>query len=179
MGPYKLSRSSYVKSFPASPASQEFDTAIRLKQTDHTPGITAEYNCFFGIADEIPSLVPGNSHVSNDIDHSSLLFVGQGPKTITNAGTGGLPQWFFFSKMDRKYTGSSIPRFTQAQMKQQVEEFGDFKLSEHVTLKEIMKKTRSLSYLPLEEANHEVWTYGRIVCLGDAIHKMTPNVGTI
>ncbi|PMD35736.1 FAD/NAD(P)-binding domain-containing protein [Hyaloscypha variabilis F] len=139
--------------------------------------ITAEYNCFFGIADEIPSLVPGNSHVSNDIDHSSLLFVGQGPKTVTNAGTGGLPQWFFFSKMDRKYSGSSIPRFTKAQMERQVEEFGDFKLTEHVTLKEIMKKTKSLSYLPLEEANHEVWTFGRIVCLGDAIHKMTPNLG--
>jgi FAD dependent monooxygenase len=40
-----------------------------------------------------------------------------------------------------------------------------------------MKKTTSLSYLPLEEASHEVWTYDRIVCIGDAIHKMTPNMG--
>lgn len=61
-------------------------------------------------------------------------------------------------------------------MDQQVEEFGDFKLSKNITLKDIMAKTKSLSYLPLEEANHEVWTYGRIVCLGDSIHKMTPNV---
>jgi FAD dependent monooxygenase len=98
---------------------------------------------------------------------------------MANGGAGGLPQWFFFSKMDHKYSGSSIPRFTKAQMEQQVEEFGDFKLTEHITLKDIMAKTKSLSYLPLEEANHEVWTYGRIVCSGDAIHKMTPNVGTM
>jgi hypothetical protein len=81
--------------------------------------------------------------------------------------------------MDRKYSGSSIPRFTKAHMDQMVEEFGDFKLTENVTLKEIIKKTRTLSFLPLEEASHEVWTFGRIVCLGDAIHKMTPNVSQV
>ena len=78
--------------------------------------------------------------------------------------------------MDRKYIGSSIPRSTKAEMEQQIEQFGEFHLTEGVTLKDIMAKTRSLSYLPLEEANHEIWTFGRIVCLGDAIHKMTPNV---
>ncbi|KAH8810054.1 hypothetical protein F5882DRAFT_99982 [Hyaloscypha sp. PMI_1271] len=139
--------------------------------------ITAEYSCIFGIADEIPELIPGDSHVSTDIDHSSLLFVGQGSNAVTNAHAGGLPQWFFFSKMDRKYSGSSIPRFTKAHMDQKVEEFGDFKLTENVTLKEIIEKTGTLSFLPLEEASHEVWTFGRIVCLGDAIHKMTPNLG--
>lgn len=61
-------------------------------------------------------------------------------------------------------------------MEAQVEEFGDYHLMENLTLREVMKNTTSLSYLPLEEANHEVWTFGRIVCLGDAIHKMTPNV---
>ncbi len=122
--------------------------------------------------------MPGDSHVSRDIDHSSLLFVGKGDKGVDNSGVGGLPQWFFFSKMDRKYSGSSIPRFTKAQIEQHVEKFGDFKLSENITLKDIMAKTKSLSYLPLEEANHDVWTYGRIVCLGDAIHKMTPNVSS-
>lgn len=160
-------------------SSRWFRTSNHMNSTHTSSGITADYNCFFGIADELPELVPGDSHISTDIDHSSLLFVGKGSKEVTTAGAGSLPQWFFFSKMDRKYSGSSIPRFTKVQMEQQVEEFGDFKLTEHITLKDIMAKTKSLSYLPLEEANHEVWTYGRIVCLGDAIHKMTPNVSSI
>jgi FAD dependent monooxygenase len=62
-------------------------------------------------------------------------------------------------------------------MEAQVIEFSDFHLTDKLTLKEVMSKTTSLSYLPLEEANHETWTWGRIVCLGDAIHKMTPNLG--
>jgi FAD dependent monooxygenase len=61
-------------------------------------------------------------------------------------------------------------------MEAQVEEFADFHFTDTLTLKDLMAKTQSLSYLALEEANHEFWTYGRIVCLGDAIHKMTPNV---
>jgi FAD dependent monooxygenase len=62
-------------------------------------------------------------------------------------------------------------------MEAQVIEFSDFYLTDKLTLKEVMSKTTSLSYLPLEEANHDVWSWGRIVCLGDAIHKMTPNMG--
>jgi FAD dependent monooxygenase len=62
-------------------------------------------------------------------------------------------------------------------MEAQVIEFSDFYLTDKLTLKEVMSKTTSLSYLPLEEANHETWTWGRIVCLGDAKHKIPPHMG--
>ena len=135
---------------------------------DTISGITAEYNCFFGISDPIASLNVGDTHVSSDVDHSTLLFVSHG----------SLPQWFFFSKMDKKYHEKDIPRFTKNEMEEVAKEYGDFHFTEEVTLKDMLAKTRSLSYLPLEEANHEFWTYGRIVCMGDAIHKMTPNVSS-
>jgi hypothetical protein len=79
--------------------------------------------------------------------------------------------------MDKKYQGNDIPRFTKSEMKTKVEEFADFHVTSNLTLKDLMSNTKSLSFLPLEEANHECWAYGRFVCLGDAIHKMTPNVG--
>lgn len=131
--------------------------------------VKAEYNCFFGISEAMPSLSPGDGHVASDVDHSALLFVSKHD----------FPQWFFFSKMDKVYEGSSIPRFTKAEMKAQVEEFGDFHFTEDVTLKDLMKTTTSLSYLALEEATFENWTFSRMVCVGDAIHKMTPNVSTL
>ncbi|KAH7410698.1 hypothetical protein BKA64DRAFT_360443 [Cadophora sp. MPI-SDFR-AT-0126] len=130
--------------------------------------ITAEYKCFFGISSPDPSLVPGDSHTAADIDHSSLLFV----------SAGSLPQWFFFSKLPRRYIGASkIPRFTKEDMDAQVEEYGEFHITEHVTLKQLVDSSEKISFFPLEEANHEHWTFGRFVCLGDAIHKMTPNMG--
>jgi FAD dependent monooxygenase len=118
------------------------------------------------MAPAISTLIPGDGHAASGIDHSSLLFVSKH----------GLPQWFFFSRMDKIYQGSSIPRFTKEQMDAQVEEFKDFHFTEHVKLKDLMATTTSLSCLPLEEATFENWTYGRAVCVGDAIHKMTPNV---
>lgn len=129
--------------------------------------ITAEYVCFFGVSKPVAALKDGDLHTVFDIDHSSLLFVGQG----------SLPQWFFYTKMDRKYTGDEIPRFTRKDMEAQVLEHGQFQLCKGITLKDLMDTTMQLSYLALEEANHEVWTHRRIVCLGDSIHKMTPNMG--
>lgn len=59
----------------------------------------------------------------------------------------------------------------------QVLEHADFHVSETVTLGQLFETRKSLGYFPLEEATHDIWTYGRIVCLGDSIHKMTPNLG--
>lgn len=129
--------------------------------------ITAEYVCFFGVSAPIPELVDGDLHTVFDIDHSSLLFV----------GNDRLPQWFFITKMDRKYYGDEIPRFTSKEMEEQVLKHGHFQFCKGITLKELMDTTTTLSYLALEEAHHEVWTHKRIVCLGDSIHKMTPNLG--
>ncbi|KAE8445117.1 hypothetical protein EG329_013719 [Mollisiaceae sp. DMI_Dod_QoI] len=130
--------------------------------------ITAEYTCIFGLSTPIRTLNPGDGHVSTSIHHSSLLFV----------SSSSLPQFFFFSKLPKKHIGSnSIPRFTSSQMHAQVSEFQDFKVTEDVTLGELVRERKSMSYFALEEASHEVWTFGRVVCLGDAIHKMTPNLG--
>lgn len=116
----------------------------------------------------MPSVPEGESHVAADVDHSALVFVGKG----------GVPQWFFFSKMPQKYIGkANIPRYTKADMDAEVEKYGDFQAIENVTIKQLIDNTKTYSYFPLEEANHEHWTYKRIVCLGDSIHKMTPNLG--
>lgn len=129
--------------------------------------ITAEYACFFGVSAPISELEDGALHTVFDIDISALLFVGNGK----------LPQWFFIAKMDRKYQGHEIPRYTQKEMEEQVLEHGHFQFCAGITLKDLMASTTRLSYLALEEAHHVVWTHKRIVCLGDSIHKMTPNLG--
>lgn len=129
--------------------------------------ITAEYVCFFGVSKPIRGLLDGDLHTVFDIDHSALLFV----------GNRSVPQWFFIMKMDRKYSGDEIPRYTKKQMEEQVLEHGHFQFSAGITLRDLMDTTTALSYLVLEEANHDVWTHKRVVCLGDSIHKMTPNLG--
>ena len=129
--------------------------------------ITAEYVCVFGMSKPIPSLLDGDMSAINDIDRSALFFVTKG----------STPAWFFVAKMDRVYCGDEIPRFTKKQMEEQVSEHGDFQFNAGITLRDMLYTATELSYLPLEEANHKIWTHNRIVCLGDSAHKMTPNMG--
>ena len=81
--------------------------------------------------------------------------------------------------MDKKYVGNDIPRLSKEQMQQQIKENEDFMFTETVSLADLIKTTTSISFLPLEEASHAFWTFGRVVCVGDSIHKMTPNVSYI
>jgi 2-polyprenyl-6-methoxyphenol hydroxylase-like FAD-dependent oxidoreductase len=54
-------------------------------------------------------------HISQDIDHLALLFVGKN----------SVPQWFFGSKMYQKYQEHSSPRFTKPQMEEQVNRYAN------------------------------------------------------
>ena len=108
----------------------------------------------------------GSITTASDINHSSLLFTGPNSQ----------PQWFFVTKLNKKYRSPDVPRFTQAERDAKVIEYADFQLAPGVTLKKLMDTSIQSSFLPLEEANLEHWSWGRMVCVGDSIHKMTPNV---
>jgi len=61
-------------------------------------------------------------------------------------------------------------------MESKITENENFMFTGGVDFKKLRAATRNKTYLTLEEAKHEFWTWGRIVCAGDSIHKMTPNV---
>lgn len=137
-----------------------------LAQHSDKLDITAEYSCIFGLSPRMPNLEPGNMICVRDLGCSSLLFVA---KDL-------VPQWFFISKMDKLYRGSGIPRYSKSDMESIISKNKEFHLAPGVALKDLVASATQISYQALEEAYHNVWTYGRIICLGDSIHKMTPNV---
>jgi 2-polyprenyl-6-methoxyphenol hydroxylase-like FAD-dependent oxidoreductase len=42
---------------------------------------------------------------------------------------------------------------------------------------DIWKNRSTYTLVPTEEAQLKRWSWGRIACVGDCIHKMTPNMG--
>jgi hypothetical protein len=46
-----------------------------------------------------------------------------------------------------------------------------------IPFSKLWANTVSSNLVALEEAAFQIWTWGRIACLGDSIHKMTPNTG--
>ncbi|PYH49774.1 FAD-dependent oxidoreductase, partial [Aspergillus saccharolyticus JOP 1030-1] len=50
-------------------------------------------------------------------------------------------------------------------------------VSRDIFFGEIYNRTSSFTYVPIEESFQNQWSAGRFACIGDAVHKMTPNIG--
>jgi hypothetical protein len=130
--------------------------------------VSAEYNCIFGIGKPVEGPVrAGDSHRSYAEKHSTLSFVGQG----------GILYWFLFSKLDKRYYGKEIPRYTKEQMEEAAKAFDNIHMTDEITYDKVFEQRTFANMLCLEESQNEHWSSGRIVCIGDSIHKMTPNLG--
>ncbi|KAJ5201507.1 uncharacterized protein N7498_006170 [Penicillium cinerascens] len=127
----------------------------------------SEYNCIFGIAPATPGLNPGEIHRT----------YGQGYSFLAVIGKEGRVWWFLFTKMSRKYNGSEIPRFKQSDMDEHVLPYLSTPVTRSVRFSEIYERAFFRNMLALEESLYKHWFYGRMVCIGDSVHKMTPNMG--
>ncbi|KAJ6010818.1 hypothetical protein N7451_002230 [Penicillium sp. IBT 35674x] len=129
--------------------------------------MSSEYSCVFGISTATPGLVPGECHRTYGQDYSSLTIVGKNGRVF----------WFLFTKLDRVYTGSEIPRFSEENMDSLLAQYSDKPITDTVPFSAIHQHTVTKSFLALEEAFHTTWCMDRFVCIGDSAHKMTPNMG--
>ncbi|KAK3311782.1 hypothetical protein B0H66DRAFT_609095 [Apodospora peruviana] len=130
--------------------------------------LAAEYQCLFGICSLAPGLEIAAGDYGYDRDRSSLAVVGRGGRTY----------YFIFQKLDRVYRGTEIPHYSRKEAEKFAKAHSDMKIRPNVTFAQLWERTSSSALVALEEATFETWTWGRIACLGDSIHKMTPNIGT-
>ncbi|CAI7570007.1 unnamed protein product [Penicillium glandicola] len=129
--------------------------------------MSAEYNCVFGISTATPGLDPKDVHRTFGKDWSLLTIAGKGDNSY----------WFLYNKMDRTYYSSDIPRFKNVDIDEHVAPYLDKPVTGSVPFSEIYKRSTIQTFVALEEANFNHWCIDRFVCIGDSIHKMTPNLG--
>ncbi|KAK1717248.1 FAD binding domain-containing protein [Colletotrichum lupini] len=68
--------------------------------------------------------------------------------------------------------------FTPEQLEEYAERFADWPVAENITVKDVFKERYSAGGAGLEEGICKNWSWGgRIVLVGDAVHKFTPNAG--
>jgi 2-polyprenyl-6-methoxyphenol hydroxylase-like FAD-dependent oxidoreductase len=127
----------------------------------------SEYRALFGISEAPPPLVPGDCDFGYDNGRSTLVFAGHRNKAYV----------FIFEKMDRMYRGADIPRFTKDDALSFVERHRGIKIRPNLTIADFWETMDSYSLTCLEEGVFKLWTWGRIACVGDSAHKMTPNIG--
>ncbi|THW08584.1 FAD/NAD(P)-binding domain-containing protein [Aureobasidium pullulans] len=129
--------------------------------------LECSYQCLYGIASSSAGLTIGDLHVGYNKDCSLMTIVGKDDRTY----------YFAFEKMDKTYKLPHIPTYTEAEKAEFAERHGNMKATESVQFRDIHKHSVSSTLVGVETASYKIWTWGRIACVGDASHKMTPNAG--
>lgn len=96
---------------------------------------------------------------------------------VTIHGKNGRVYWFIIQKLDKKYTYPNCPRYTDADTSVAAEELKNIQFYQHITFGDLWDSRETASMTVLEENTFKTWYHGRLVLLGDSVHKMTPNIG--
>ncbi|ERF72896.1 hypothetical protein EPUS_08704 [Endocarpon pusillum Z07020] len=129
--------------------------------------MSAEYRCLYGMSSGVPGLEEKHHYRAVNKDWSFLTVVGKSDCCY----------WFVFEKLDRIYHTPNIPRYVEADQLEFIKPFLDRYVSHDVQFQALWERRTAATLASLEEAQFSRWTHGRIVCLGDSIHKMTPSIG--
>jgi len=125
--------------------------------------ITCEYACVFGISYNITEIPSG---------HTNVIFRHGSSFQILAGGQNSTVYWFYFEKLDKKYSEPDIPRFTEEDTVKTCEEQLDVIIAEDVTFRKLWMNRKSAVKVPIEEGLISRWHYGRIAVLGDAANKV-------
>ncbi|PYI24007.1 FAD/NAD(P)-binding domain-containing protein [Aspergillus violaceofuscus CBS 115571] len=146
---------------------------IRLTYTTLAEGIeqsfTSEYKCLFAVSRNDPAtpfLPNGTVHNVYHQDHSALAAT----------GVPGLVFWFLFIRTPITRT-PHCPRYTDADADALAHEYGHVAPGPGYTIRVLWTARVKGSLVSLEEGIVSQWSYGRVLLLGDAAHKVTPNAG--
>ncbi|KAF2491402.1 FAD/NAD(P)-binding domain-containing protein [Lophium mytilinum] len=129
--------------------------------------IKAEYNCLFGISKGVNGLTPGTFY----------RIYAEGSSGILGAGMDGKAHWFFFTKLAGTYHAPNILKYTEEDTARHVAKYADWRFTDQIILADLWDKRTSWSFNCVEEFLLEHWTWGRFICIGDSVHKATPNAG--
>ncbi|CZR68336.1 related to hydroxylase [Phialocephala subalpina] len=139
---------------------------LDLMAKDKT-GLSTEYQCLFGISSPVPGLKAGQAHRTYNKDWSFLVILGKEGRCF----------WFIFEKLKQRYYAPNIPRYSTTDEENFVKPYMKRYLSGNITFDALWERKITCTLVALEEAQYEHWTFDRFACLGDSIHKMTPNMG--
>ncbi|KAJ8117535.1 hypothetical protein OPT61_g1299 [Boeremia exigua] len=140
----------------------------------------AEFKCLFGTSTQTTGFDSGELNVNYDKDFSTMVIGGK-DKTF----------WFMYQKMDKIWLvlaqtaatdysadkAAEIPRFSRKDADIFASKIQNYPITPDVTFSKLWENRITYTLVPTEEAQLKRWSWGRIACVGDCVHKMTPNMG--
>ncbi|KAL4981505.1 hypothetical protein BDW68DRAFT_192893 [Aspergillus falconensis] len=140
---------------------------VRLLIPRPEPVLVAEYGCVFGISSPLEGILPGEQLIACHEDATVLAFPGK------SADIG----WALIQKLDRRcnYLATVQSSHDETALNMAKSAAG-LSLYRGIKFHDLWVNTPNYSFTLLEEGLFQTWHHGRIVCLGDSVSKMTPNM---
>lgn len=118
--------------------------------------------------------VKGLEDVSGHFDRC----IGRDVSALWTPAKDGRVFWFMCEKMDKVYQVPDIPTYTDADALDLAQRCGSMYCTDKVKFIDIWENRIWHRLFPLEEVFYEHWSYGRIACIGDAVHKVSDGEST-
>ncbi|TLD10803.1 hypothetical protein PgNI_05400 [Pyricularia grisea] len=125
----------------------------------------ASYRGLYGYSARFPQLEPSTIYETHGKRFSIQLVVAEKQQ-----------HFIIYQKSDYP-TSKMGQRFTQVHRDAMAAEFADVKFAEGVTFGDVWASSHWSNMSLIEEGTVSRWHHGRVVLVGDAVHKMTPNSG--
>ncbi|KAJ7656534.1 FAD binding domain-containing protein [Mycena polygramma] len=136
----------------------------RFPKSDRTD-IPCDYVCIFGISRNVSGFT--TSSVQSILGHNSSYLVIDGP--------GDRVYWFLFVKNEKTLRGDDIPRsFSAEECKALAEKHWNDPINESVKFGDLYEKHTSAVLTSIPEFVYTEWHLGRMILLGDSVHKVGP-----
>ncbi|GIK04356.1 hypothetical protein Aspvir_008437 [Aspergillus viridinutans] len=126
------------------------------------PGMHIEYACIFGTSSAVPELEEGHLYLS----------VYDGKSLILAPGIKGRLSWFIVLKLGKRYRYGSAPRFSTTEAAACCEKLTGLYIWKDIKFKQVWQNREAFTMTPLEENLFQNWHCGRLVCIGDSMHKV-------
>jgi len=121
-----------------------------------------DYACVFGISSGVSGVHDGLQLSLLDYDLTIHVFNGKAGKVF----------WFVIIKTTKQYAYADRPQFDREDGRKICEGLTSKKLDAALTFGDLWSKCDIFTITPLEEGWLSTWHFGRLVCMGDAVHKV-------
>ncbi|POR35297.1 FAD-dependent urate hydroxylase [Tolypocladium paradoxum] len=136
-----------------------------LITVDEKMTIMTTWTCLFGFG-------PGEPNLGNELSVSSF----DGSRCILLATQPKQSFFFVFWKPKKPWSRYTRPRYTEQDAEEAAKSVADLPINETMVFAELWKKRHRAQLADIEEGVLSRWHYGRHVLVGDAAHKVTPNM---
>lgn len=139
-------------------------------------GFVSTYHCIFATSRNENAKAEGKLFLPPGTVHNVYY---RGFSGAAAAGVPGLVFWFLFVKSDKATHTPNTPQFTQEDTEAAIAKYGDYAIGPGYTFKDLWASRIKAAMVPLEEGvlKPKWHSGGRVVLMGDAVHKATVNPG--